>query len=114
MLPAVTAERDRPDRPTRLAIAALGFAVVAPLAYLGQRLFDYAMTGPPDLAAMLRQTVVGYYWRVAIAAWWGGLGAIVLYALAGRSGRADALVRVSAIGALLIGFAFAILAWRFP
>jgi len=67
-----------PPRP-RLAVAALSFALVAVASYALQRLWD-ARTEPPP-GAVLLQTTIPYYWRVAMALLH-GLGAATLAGLA--------------------------------
>jgi hypothetical protein len=98
-----------------VAIAALGLAIAAPIAYVAQRLVDYVVVGPPSPGSLLRETVVAFYWRCATAAFWGGLVAIVLAVLATRvSPPALATSRAVVGGVIALGLAVAVLAWRFP
>lgn len=68
----------------RIARGALVFAVVAPLAYLAQRLFERWQGGPGDPLGVVVEVHTAFYWRAATALWL----AVVAAALAAR-GRAE-------------------------
>ncbi len=108
-------EQRRGDQRRRWAVAALAFAVVAPLAYIAQRLIDHALIGDTDALSMIRQARAAYPWRAATAAFWGGLAAIVAAspatALSLRGARLDRYA-MAAAGAL--GVTVLVLAWLFP
>lgn len=54
----------------RLAPAVLCFVAVAPLGYALHRL-GFFLAGEPPPGAIVASTHIGFYWRVATAAWWG-------------------------------------------
>lgn len=54
--------------------ALLCFATVAPLGYALHRL-GFAVAGEADPAMIIASAHIGFYWRVATAAWWGVLAA---------------------------------------
>lgn len=107
--------RDGDERRRRLALAALAFAIAAPLAYLAQRLLDQALAGETDALSMIRQGRAAYPWRAATAAFWGGLGAIVAFAVA-RPARpgSERLERYAVPAACALGVLVLVLAWVFP
>jgi len=101
------------------ALAALAFASAAAVAYIAQRIFDHALVeGEVDPLSMLRQTHAAYVWRAATAAFWGGLAALVVYAVA-RARRVDLAAGPFRSPAIAVAVAtlfavFALLAWAFP
>ena len=101
------------SRRSRIAFAALAAAVVGPVAYVVQRLVDYASAGPPDLLAMLSMTSVAYYWRCAVAVVWAGMAASVALFAANRTAFERAATPL-ATAALVTAVVVACLAWLFP
>lgn len=87
----------RDDRRRRGAAAAAAFAVIAPITYVGLRLFELARSGHVDPSLILRSTHVGYLWRVTIATWWALTCAFVVY---GRGWSAPAR-RIGVVAASL-------------
>ncbi|MCA9622311.1 MAG: hypothetical protein KC731_24975 [Myxococcales bacterium] len=67
------------------AIAALGFAVGAPVAYAAQRIFERLRSGASDPALILRTSHSAFIWRTVIAMWCGGLVALSVHRLARRA-----------------------------
>ncbi len=70
-----------PDDPTgregRRVAALLCFAAVAPVGYALHRLWFAA--GEADPRMIIASAHIGFYWRVATAAWWGLLAAAAGY-----------------------------------
>jgi len=98
----------------RLALSALIFGAASSVAYVLQRLLDYARGEPVTTAALLGQSHVSLYWRAGTALWWGGLLAIVGYALLTRGERAIERVDRFGFTVLAFGVSTLILAWFFP
>lgn len=98
----------------RLALAVMTFGVAAMIAYLGQRVFERARGGAPDPLMMLEEPHVAFYWRSAIAAWWGGLAAIVAYAASARSRSHGRTVRWVAIASVPAAILHVLLSWLLP
>lgn len=99
-----------------IAVAALVFAVCAPITYACERLYEYAR-GETGKALLILETVhTVYYWRVGVALWWGlFIGLFVLARMRSRgSGQAAAsarrLVWLACVGMPLVILA----AWVFP
>jgi hypothetical protein len=91
------------SRRERLARAGLVFAVVAPLAYLAQRLFERGQGGVGDPLAIVREAHVAFYWRASIAAWWGGVAAALASSIPRLPPMPRALRRaLPPLGALLL------------
>lgn len=104
-----------PTKPTKrssAALAAAAFGVAAPVAYLGQRLYERARAGPIDPLLVLREAHTAFYWRAGTAAWWAGLVAIAVYVVASRRDDAPA-ARAMRLAVLPIAVAVAVIAWRF-
>jgi len=112
---ALDVEQRRDEQRRRWAVAALAFAVVAPLAYIAQRLIDHALTGDTDALSMIRQARAAYPWRAATAAFWGGLAAIVAASPATASSLPRSHVgRYAMAAAGALGATVLVLAWLFP
>ncbi len=104
---------DEPRR-LRVCVAAMAFASVAPVAYLVQRLLDRARGVAFDPTSVVSEPHVAFYWRCAIAAWWGGLAALTAHAIAGRGGSPDRWAWWLALAAAPVGVVHAALSWLFP
>lgn len=63
-----------PLRERRVYAGTLGFVVSALAGYALHRL-GFHLAGEPDPRVIVHADHVGYYWRVATAAWWGLIGA---------------------------------------
>lgn len=112
---ATDVQTAKDDRRRRWAVAALAFAVVAPLAYMAQRLIDHALVGDTDALSMIRQGRAAYPWRAATAAFWGGLAAIVAASpVTASSFRGGHLGRYAVPAAGALGVTVLVLAWLFP
>jgi hypothetical protein len=101
------------DRRRTMALAGLAFGLVAPIAYIVQRLYDHALVGDVDPLSMLRQTHVAYFWRASTAAFWGGLAALVVLIVGAERLRVPeprSAARVLAI----VAATFLVLAWIYP
>ena len=95
------------------ALAGLAFGVVAPIAYIAQRLIDHAMVPDADPLSMLRQTHVAYLWRAATAALWGGLAGVTVL-LIGADRLRIPEPRASARAVAVVAALFLVLAWIYP
>ena len=111
------APRPADVRRTALALAALVFGLVSPLAFAAQRVVERARGGPGDPLLVVFDLHTSFYWRASTAAWWGGLAAILAGALVAQPraqrGR-DALARAVALVALPLALAIAVAMWRLP
>ena len=63
-----------------LACGSLAAGVVAPIAYLVQRLYERSQGGVPNPTLVLREAHTSFYWRTTTAAWWAGLIGIAVFA----------------------------------
>jgi len=103
---------DAPSRRLVIAYAGLVFAMVAPVAYVAQRLYGrYRAPGVINPAMIIASTHVAYYWRVAVATWFGVAVAILVarpLAWQARSARAWTIASVLSM-ALCVA-----LAWLYP
>jgi hypothetical protein len=99
-----------------MAVAAVSFALAATGAYLVQRLVDHARGATFDPLSVLEEPHVAFYWRAATATWWGGLVAIVAYALCSPSGGRDPsrVLFALAVAAVPVGLLHVTLSWLFP
>lgn len=102
------------DRRIRASVSALAFGAVAAVAYLVQRLLDYARGAVVDPVDVLVETHTAFYWRCAAAAWWGGLAAVVAWVLSRRAKDPVAHARWLAVATLPLGILYVLLAWSFP
>lgn len=94
-----------------LAFGGLVFGLAAPITYFTQRLLEHARgeAGDPRLVLATLHTV--YYWRVAVAVWWGGVvAALAVASVAPSHHRVRLVCRV----ALFLLPAAVALAVRFP
>lgn len=98
-----------------LARAAAAFALVGPIAYVGQRLFEVARA-PIDLdpVLVLRDAHTAFYWRAATATWWAALVATLVYASARRGALGSRYERALIAGAIPLIVLLGLLAYRFP
>jgi hypothetical protein len=99
-----------------IAVAALVFAVCAPLTYACERLYEYAR-GETGKAILILETVhTVYYWRAGVALWWGlFIGLFVLALLRRRpSGAAAASARKLVWLACAVMPLVVLAAWVFP
>ena len=62
---------DSEQRGGAVAASALVFAIAAPVTYAAQRLYEYARGENGNPILILRTLHTVYYWRVAVAVWWG-------------------------------------------
>jgi len=103
------AEAER--RGASAGLAGLLFALAAPATYFAERLLEHARgeAGDPRLVLATLHTV--YYWRLAVAVWWGGVVAALAVALLTPSAR---VVRATCLMALVMLPVLVALAVRFP
>lgn len=74
----------------RLPAALLCFVAVAPVGYALHRL-GFWLAGEPPPGAIVASTHIGFYWRVATAAWWGLLAAAAGWRFPALGGVAERL-----------------------
>jgi hypothetical protein len=104
------------DRRAALAVAGLVFGLGAPLTYLLARFWERARDGIADASMILSEPHVGFYRRVAVAAWFGGLLAALAFGLLRRRGGvAFRPERVWSLALIAVTTTlFVLLAWLFP
>lgn len=95
------------------ALAAAAFGVVAPIAYLGQRLYERARSGPIDPLLVLRDAHTAFYWRACTALWWAGLATLFVYAWAARRDAPESAARALRLAVAPLALAIAVVAWRY-
>jgi hypothetical protein len=115
----VTQPPTRPEdaRRTALALSALTFGVASSLAYAAQRVFERVRGGAGDPLLVVFDLHTAFYWRAATAAWWGGVAAILVVALAARPGAERAherLARGLAWVVVPLALVVAVAMWRLP
>ena len=92
----------------RGALAAVGFGTTAAASYALQRL--YAALTPLTASSVLMQEHIPFYWRVAAAAFQGGLVAALVFALLGEDAAERWLGRTHWLLLLLVPLALAMVA----
>jgi hypothetical protein len=115
----VTQPPTRPEdaRRSALSLAALTFGVASSLAYAAQRVFERVRGGGGDPLLVVFDLHTAFYWRAATAAWWGGVAAILVFALASRPrGVAlhDRVARVLGLVVVPLALVVAVTMWRLP
>lgn len=103
----------RSERRAALALTAAAMGALAPLAYLAQRLYERARTGPIDPTLILRESHTAFYWRAGAAAWWAGVAAIAIYAWSVRREAPERASRLLRLAVAPLVLAIALLAWRY-
>lgn len=89
------------------ADASLVFGLASALTYLLERAYEQMRGQASDPTLILETLHTTFYWRAAIAAWWGGVVALVCYVLFARNPRPRSS-RLAMAAALL---APALVAW---
>ncbi len=110
-------EGDRERRNAAVAAAALVFAVGAPVTYAAERLYEYARGEASNPLLILRSLHTVYYWRVAVAVWWGLMLAVFAFLHFMRDERDPAderRARMLALAALVLIPLVALAAFVFP
>jgi hypothetical protein len=105
------------ERRTAWALAALVFAGAAPLAYVVQRVAEKLSGYGQDPLLLVFELRTAFYWRAAIATWWGGLAAVVAFALLSRPAAAHRHAAVAGVLAVLLPLllaAGAVASWVWP
>ncbi|MGE0784219.1 MAG: hypothetical protein AB7S26_00925 [Sandaracinaceae bacterium] len=102
------------DRRTALATAAAAFSLTAPIAYVTQRLYEVARSGPIDPLSVLRDAHTAFYWRALTATWWAGLIAILVYATVIRRGASERSLRALAWVSLPLAVLVTLVAYGWP
>jgi hypothetical protein len=82
------------------------------VAYVAQRCVERARGAVVDPTLVVLEYHTAYYWRAANAAWWGGLAAVVVYAVALR--HPDATTRALVIATPICAALAVVLSWMFP
>ncbi|MBX3270405.1 MAG: hypothetical protein KF729_09105 [Sandaracinaceae bacterium] len=106
--------RAAPTERAAAALAAACFGLAAPLAYVGQRLFERARGGVADPTLILWEAHTAFYWRAGTAAWWAGVIAIGVYALARRRAPTERVTRALAVALVPIAIALVVVTWWYP
>jgi hypothetical protein len=104
-------------RRTALSLAALTFGAASSFAYAAQRVFERLRGGAGDPLLVVFDLHTAFYWRAATAAWWGGVAAILVFAVASRPrGVAvhDRAARALAVLVVPLALAIAVTMWRLP
>jgi hypothetical protein len=104
----------RDEARTRIALSALVFGVAAPACYVSERLLEWARGEAGDPRVILRALYTVYYWRVALAIWFGGTVAIIAHAHFTRHRASATLATRLAWLAVLVTVLFVIGAVRVP
>jgi hypothetical protein len=88
----------------------------APSIYVLLRLYEQARGMHSDPTLIMRALHTAYFWRAAIAAWTGGLVAVIAYVLIVRSSsdRAATLAQRLGVTALMLVPALAVAAYLRP
>lgn len=102
------------ERRIRACVAALAFSLVAAVAYVAQRLLDYARGELADPTHVLAEVHTAFYWRCAVAAWWGGLAAAAAWMLVRRAKDPARTAWTLAVVAAPLGAVYVLLAWLYP
>ncbi len=104
-------------RRAAVSLAGLLFAVVAPLTYLAQRMYERFRSAAIDPGLILASTHTSFYWRSAIAVWFAATCAAIAY----RGWRADLaekrgemLARTIAAALAAGAVVFFVAAWLLP
>lgn len=100
------------DRRTAAAFASLIFGLTASMTYLLERLYERLRAGKVDQRIILEQAHAMFYWRAFLAAWWGGVIALLAYGLLRGSPRRNP--RSLTVAALILLPVVLLWAWRFP
>ncbi len=100
----------------RLALAGLIFALVAPLTYAAERLYErWRSPVAADPALILATTHTAFYWRVAVAVWFAAtVAAIAARELPTDPSRTDRIARALAAGVAATAVVVFVVAWLFP
>lgn len=97
-----------------LAVAAAVLAIAGPIAYVAQRLYELARSGPVDPLSILRDSHTAFYWRAATATWWAGLFALMAYAIARSEGARQRIASAIAWTVVPLVVVVGLLSWWFP
>ena len=95
-----------------IALGGLVFALVAPIVYEAERLYELWRGGRSDERLILATTHTSYYWRVAIAVWFASVCAAMV--ISARSGGSKHAAANLALAIATMGALFAALAWLVP
>ena len=98
----------------RWSLASTSAGLSASCAYVGACIYDFVISGRGDPYLIVRDIHFGYYHRVALAAWIGGIGGIVVFAYAHSETRTKQTERVLLRAALPIVCMLTVLTFVFP
>lgn len=102
------------ERRVALSLAAAVLGITAPVAYVAQRLYEIARSGPVDPLSILRDSHTAFYWRAAVATWWAGLFAVMAYGIARSDGARRFVTQALTWAAVPLVIVLAFLSWWFP
>ena len=98
-----------------VSFAALIVGIVAPLTYVGLRMFERMSNGVADPSAIVAEAhAPAFFWRAAIATWWAVLCGAMTFALARRSSNLERVTTVAGWLACPMAAVVLLLAWLFP
>lgn len=101
------------EQRTRWAFGAAAAGLVAPVAYLAQRLIALQLGEGVDPTLIVRESHTAFYWRSALSAWV-GVAVFVIVAALGRGEPSPRVVRALRLVLFPSGALLALLFWRFP
>lgn len=99
------------SRREALSLAAIAFALTAPATYVAERVLEHVRGEAGDPRMILATLHTVYYWRVAVAFWWAGVVAILVFVRVAPTEKAAR--RLLAL-ALVLFPVFVLLAARLP
>lgn len=107
-------KNDTDERRHALSVAALTFGLATPLTYALERAIEWARGEHGDPRLILRTLHTAYYWRAAVAFWWGGAVALLVYAWLKSERDPTRFARTLALMAVITLPAFVFASWIFP
>lgn len=110
----MTTPSESENRRSAAAAAGLVFGLAASLTYLAERLYEQARGEASDPTLILKTLHTVYYWRVAIAAWWGGVVALIAYTAFRRAGASERRTQRLALLAAALAPALALAFYLYP
>jgi len=103
------------DRRVAFSTAALVFGLTAPMTYLCERFYERLRSGRNVPQLIVSEAHANFYWRAALALWFGGLVAILAFRMVLAESAEPARRATWLTRALLLLFPLSIAwAYRFP
>ncbi len=101
-------------QPSRLSLAGAIGALTSAAGYVLATMYEQLVAGPTDPFLIVRDIHFGYYHRAALAAWIGGVGALVAFRLIDQPSRVAAAERWITRGTLPLVVVLGVLSMVFP